>query len=246
MQDNLSLFIQDFNKVKKLGFTPSRRSNSTGIGKTFEDLIGIAENNITEPDLHGFEIKSQRNFSGSYVTLFTKSPTMPKNANTYLRIEYGSQDAKYPEIKVLHTSFFCDRYNSHNAGAQFSLRIDRVAEKIYILVKQGNGDIDDSVYYSFENLRKAIKKIENLAFVTADTKKVNGQEYFHFTKATIFSGFKSFKNFLDLLERGCIMYDIRIGAYKSGKNKGKTHDHGSGFRIKREDMKKLYEHYHMI
>lgn len=36
------------------------------------------------------------------------------------------------------------------------------------------------------------------------------------------------------------MYDVRIGAYKMGANKGKTHDHGSGFRIKRNDMSKLY------
>ena len=98
MTDNLSLFIEDFKKVRDLGFIPSRRSSSTGIGKTFEDFIGVAENNITEPDLHGFEIKSQRNLSSSYVTLFTKSPTMPKGANSYLRESYGSQDIKYPDI----------------------------------------------------------------------------------------------------------------------------------------------------
>ncbi len=27
------------------------------------------------------------------------------------------------------------------------------------------------------------------------------------------------------------MVDIRIGVYNTGKNKGKTHDHGTGFRI---------------
>ena len=36
------------------------------------------------------------------------------------------------------------------------------------------------------------------------------------------------------------MIDIRIGSYKSGKNLGKTHDHGTGFRIKPEDLKNLY------
>ena len=103
---NLDLFIRDFNKVRDMGFTESRRSNSTGIGKTFEDLIGVAENNAKEPDLHGFEIKSQRNLSGSYVTLFTKSPTIPKSANTHLRMAYGSFDTEHPDVKVLHTSIF--------------------------------------------------------------------------------------------------------------------------------------------
>lgn len=239
MKSNLELFIEDFHKVKNLGFAPSRRSNSTGIGKTFEDLIGVAENNLKEADLHGFEIKSQRNLSESYVTLFTKSPTMPKGANTYLRENYGSFDSHYPDIKVLHTSIFCGKFNTHISGASFSLEIDYTNEKLYVLVSY-NGVIDRSVYYSFEQLRKAIQKIRNLAFVRAETKIIDGVEHFHFTQATIFSEFISFENFLSLIEQGLIMYDVRIGAYKMGDKKGKTHDHGSGFRIKKENMYRLY------
>ena len=238
--NDLDLFIRDFNKVRDLGFSPSRRSNSTGIGKTFEDLMGVVENNISEPDLHGFEIKSQRNLSGSYVTLFTKSPTMPKGANTYLRQNYGSYDVKYTDIQILHTSMFHGRFNTHVAGAKFSIEVNRSEERMYILVEKSDGSIDNSVYYSFDTLRKAIRKIENLAFVTADTKRINDKEHFHFTQAVIFYDFISFENFLDMVEQGLIMYDVRIGAYKTGKNKGKTHDHGSGFRVKRENMEKLY------
>ncbi len=246
MTNNVDLFINDFLKVKNLGFQKSRRANSTGIGKTFEDLIGVAENNDAQPDLHGFEIKSQRSISSSYVTLFTKAPTLPKNANTYLRLNYGYQDTKYEDIKILHTSAFCGKYNSLITGTQFSLQIDRTDERVYILIKQQNGRVDNSVYYSFESLKKAMNKIENLAFVVAKTQQNNNIEEFHFTKATLFSGFRSFEHFLNLLEAGIIMYDIRIGAYKSGKNRGKTHDHGSGFRIKRENMHQLYTTHRII
>ena len=238
---NLDLFIRDFNKVRAMGFTESRRSNSTGIGKTFEDLIGVAENNAKEPDLHGFEIKSQRNLSGSYVTLFTKSPTMPKSANTHLRMSYGSFDSEHPDVKVLHTSIFHGRYNTHTAGAKFSLRVNRQESKLYVLVQRDDGTIDDSVYYSFENIKNALAKIENLAFVSADTRRnAEGKEEFNFTSAIIYYDFISFENFLDLVEEGVIMYDVRIGAYKMGANRGKTHDHGSGFRIKKNDMQRLY------
>lgn len=239
MKSNLEFFIEDFHKVKNLGFSPSRRRNSTGIGKTFEDLIGVAENNLKEADLHGFEIKSQRNLSESYVTLFTKSPTMPKGANTYLRENYGSFDSHYPDIRVLHTSIFCGKFNTHISSASFSLEIDYANEKLYVLISY-NGIIDRSVYYSFEQLRKAIQKIENLAFIRAETKIIDNVEHFHFTQATIFSEFVSFENFLSLIEQGLIMYDVRIGAYKTGDKKGKTHDHGSGFRIKKENMHLLY------
>ena len=238
---NLDLFIRDFNKVRDMGFTESRRSNSTGIGKTFEDLIGVAENNAKEPDLHGFEIKSQRNLSESYVTLFTKSPTMPKSANTHLRMSYGSFDSEHPDVKVLHTSIFHGRYNTHTAGAKFSLRVNRQESKLYVLVQRDDGTIDDSVYYSFDNIKNALAKIENLAFVSADTRKnAEGKEEFNFTSAIIYYDFISFENFLDLVEEGVIMYDVRIGAYKMGANRGKTHDHGSGFRIKKNDMQRLY------
>jgi hypothetical protein len=50
-----------------------------------------------------------------------------------------------------------------------------------------------------------------------------------------------FNEFLKILESGSIQFDIRIGVYKSGKNYGKPHDHGSGFRIKKESLYGLYK-----
>ncbi|HBO38754.1 MAG TPA: glycosyl hydrolase [Pasteurellaceae bacterium] len=243
MKNNLQLFVDDFNKVKELGFIPSNRSNSTGIGKTFEDVIGVVENNATEPDLHGFELKSHRNLSESYVTLFTKAPTIPKGANTYLRVKYGSSDNEFPNIKVLHTSIFHGRFNSHIAGAKFSLEINYKEERVYIVVQRNDGSFDKSVYYSFDSLKKALFKLNNLAYVSADTRRNGNVEEFHFTNATIFSEFKGLEHFLKMIEFRLIMYDVRIGAYKKGDKIGKTHDHGSGFRIKKENMKMLYEHY---
>lgn len=42
------------------------------------------------------------------------------------------------------------------------------------------------------------------------------------------------------------MYDIRIGAYGSGKKLGKPHDHGSGFRIKENNLVNLYSNIERI
>jgi hypothetical protein len=36
------------------------------------------------------------------------------------------------------------------------------------------------------------------------------------------------------------MYDIRIGSYKTGSNYGKVHDHGSGFRVRKENMSDVF------
>ena len=82
---NKEKIIQAFFQVKSMGWVRSHRSNNTGIGKTFEDCIGVIENNLNEPDLFGFEIKAHRGASASYVTLFTKSPSFSSGANAYLK-----------------------------------------------------------------------------------------------------------------------------------------------------------------
>lgn len=70
-------------------------------------------------------------------------------------------------------------------------------------------------------------------------------EYFHFDKAEIYAA-PSIDRFLDLIDEGVIMFDIRIGSYKSGKNYGKPHDHGSGFRILEPNLRLLFQDHEVI
>ena len=46
---------------------------------------------------------------------------------------------------------------------------------------------------------------------------------------------------MQLAETGEIYVDLRIGQYHNGKNKGKTHDHGTGFRIREIDQPLLFK-----
>jgi len=239
-------FKEAFLLVRGNGEYISNRTGNTGIGKTFEDAIGVIENNIDEADLHGFEIKSQRALSESYVTLFTKAPTSPKSANNKLRVNYGSNDAEFPDVKVLHTSVFANRWNTHISGFSYSLKVDRVEKKIYLLVKNMSTNIvvESDIYWTFEVVQKIVDtKIQNLAFIQADVRTVNGKEHFTFNRCSLYSGI-SLDKFLTYLDNGDIMFDIRVGAYKNPlkpKTYGKIHDHGSGFRIKKEVMRRLYD-----
>ena len=77
--DIIESFKREFLIIKSKGFVSSNRVHDTGIGKTFEDLMNIAENNIKNADYKGvLELKSKRALSESMVTLFTKSPTFPQ------------------------------------------------------------------------------------------------------------------------------------------------------------------------
>lgn len=248
MKTNKALIIERFRQVAQLGFVPSNRHHNTGIGKTFEDYIGVVENNIDEPDLFGFEIKSHRELASSYVTLFTKAPVFPKRANTYLKDRYGIPYPDNTELKKLHISMFASKYSLAYGLYNFRLINDKDNSVIRIGVfdPADNRLIDMSVGYTYECLEEILKrKLKNLFYVNAETTLIDMKEHFHYNKAEIFTN-PTLKRFLNLIDEGMIMYDIRIGSYSSGRNYGKAHDHGSGFRILEKNLHLLFENHESI
>jgi len=234
--------INEFHRIKELGFIKSNRKHNTGIGKTFEDYLGVAENNLKDSDFEGFEIKSQRFLSDSKVTLFTKSPSFPKRANNYIRDKYGEFDETFPDKKFIHSSFYANRYNTYLDKYGFKIHMKENERKMYLLIKdlKKNIILENEIYYKFDDIEKSIKKLNKLFVVTAETKTIRDLEHFHYTKAEVFINFKS-DLFWDYIKNGIIQYDIRIGIYKSGKKIGTQHDHGSGFRINRGKLPELFE-----
>ena len=236
-----SNFEIEFQRIKNLNFIKSNRSHNTGIGKTFEDHLGIIENNLKNPDFEEIEIKSQRFLSESKITLFTKSPTFPPKANQLIKDKFGELDENL-NVKIIHTSFYGDRFNSYRNKFGFKIKVNKRSKKIHLIVKDLNSNkiVEQNVYYTFEDIIASTTKLKNLCVVTANTDIIDSIEHFHFTKATLFLNF-NINKFIELIKRGKIQYDIRIGAYRSGKNIGKPHDHGSGFRIHRDNIKDLYD-----
>ncbi len=240
--ENKKLIIEKFREVRDRGFLPATRSHNTGIGKTFEDYIGKTEDNRCEPDLAGFEIKSHRDTSSSYITLLTKSPSFPRGANTYLRDRFGTPYEEAPNLKKLHTSMFATCGNTYCGLYSFRLLDTPTARMLTIAVTDiGSGMlIDNSVGYTYDALERVFyRKLKNLFYISAATRRRDDGEEFHFNRADIYTQ-PSFERFLHLIRTGKIMYDIRIGTYRRGRMAGRTHDHGSGFRIMESDLRLLY------
>lgn len=243
MRKNNEKIIDAFKNTTGKWIQATRKGN-TAIGKTLEDYFEIEENNIDAPDLAGFEIKSQRELAKSRITLFTKAPTNPKNANTLLRQRFGKTDDNDPNLKILHTTISHQKYNTHASGYNFTLQCNDNDEKIYLKVQENSTKkiISENVYWSYSVIDKIIKnKIQHLAFVEAEVKKENNVEFFNYRRMTLFSGL-NLKQFLKFIRKSDgIVIDIRLGSYKSGKKYGKTHDHGTGFRIDRNQLESLYK-----
>jgi len=235
--------IKEFKKIKELGFVKSNRPNNRdgGIGNTFEDYLGVAENNFKLPDFESFEIKSKRELNTSYTSLFCKSPNYPKKANTILKERFGEfRNTDFTEHKILYASIFTHRKSLIYEKFNMQLVVDKLEQKLKLIVEDiKTGESYNDVYWDFNKLERASSKIKSLFIVYAEEKLIDKTRYYHYNKAEIFLDF-SFDKFLNALESGIIMFDIRIGVYNSGKYFGKAHDHGSGFRIKAKDILQLY------
>lgn len=232
MITTLDDFIEAFTEVKKMGWIPTHRSGPTGVGKTLEDLLGIPENNRDEPDFGDYELKSSRLKSMSMLTLFTRAP-QPRGANTYLRKTFGySSDAYDNNEQVLHSTLTATRFVSI-ANTRHKLKVECGADRISIVSENGI----ENVYWSEATLRKAFeKKYKNkMIYAKAEVRGTGSSEEFKFTEAYEASGF-DFDTFNDLLRKGKIYVDLRIGQYPNGK----THDHGTGFRIRECDEPLLF------
>ena len=240
----ISIFRNDFLRIKQIGFVKSNRPHNTGVGKTFEDLIGVKENNFQLVDYMDFlELKSQRDYTGSMLTLFTKSPDVPASANTFLRETFGVPDEDRPKMKVLHTTISGAKFNTLKNRFGFKLEVNDAEQRIYIQVKkiEDNSIVSDKIYYNFKTLRQIIEqKCQNIAYINAESRIQDGHEHFKYQSAVLLTGL-TFEKFIEAVKQGLILYDIRIGVYKTGKSLGKTHDHGSGFRIKKADIEKVFK-----
>lgn len=231
---NLDEFIERFIKIKGMGWVETHRSGRTGIGKTLEDLLGIEENNIDGPDFGSYELKAMRTNGGDaqLLTLLTKSP-LPDGANARLLATYGYiSDVYKHKAKVLHSTLSAGHF-AQIADTGKSLSVDCSDNKIAIIDNEGNS----FAYWTEETLRGAFNKKYpySMIHVYADSQMGERKEMFYFHTAYELSEF-SFEKLLVQLREGKVKVDIRIGQYSNGK----THDHGTGFRIQDRALTEIF------
>ncbi len=217
-------------EIKEMGFIKTHRVGETGIGKTLEDLLGINENNVPGPNALGWiELKTFRKDAKSMITLFTLAPSPPK-INSILLEKYGYTSLR-GDRKILHTTVNGLNFNTIKGNLGFKIDVEK--DKIN-LVHFKDGVI---AYWEEERLKDAFeRKIKNLLLIKAETRGEGKNEEFWFNEGYLLSEF-SFKSFKKLIKEGIILIDIRIGQYCDGR----THDHGTGFRILPDKLDLCYQ-----
>lgn len=245
MDKSIKLLQEKFKEIKKKGYIKSVRKGSTGIGATFEYLIGKPEESFEIPDFYGIEIKTRREYSKSYITLFNAVPT----GSTFyevkrLRDNYGYRDPKDHKLKKLCVEVSGNILIKVGIWYYFKLEVDRINQQIRLNIYDIKKNlIDNSTYWDFDILKEKIqRKLQILAIVKAWTNYKNGIEYFKYDKMNIYI-FKDFDNFITALEKGEVKIKLTIGNYYDNKRYGMVHSHGVGFCIREENILKIYDIY---
>ena len=217
-------FADKFNRIKDMGFVPSKRRGPTGIGYTFETLLGIDENNRFSPDIEGVELKTHRFGGNGLITLFTFNRKAWKIPPLDAVKQYGSLDRNGRQ-----GLYYTMSLKPNSAG----LFLD--VQKSTISVRHVSGTV--IVEWSLETLaNRFIQKIPALMFVTAFTEVRDDIEYFHFCKAQYMKGTNP-----DLLcnefKAENILLDVRI-QYKEVN----TRNNDTGFIVYEKNIPELFTH----
>lgn len=228
----IDFLVEKIHEVKSLGYVKSMRDGDTGIGYTFETLIGIDANSSKDPDFMGIEIKTSRSKQPKETrrdtpgkqTLFSLIPQFDVAGDrTGLVRDYGYYDEKrdrialYCTIKVVKNSLGWSLKNSYE---------DRC-----VYVCKDNKSV---VSYNYCDLQKSLEdKHKESTFIIAHSVKENDEEYFHYDTA-IHCQAVVFEEFLNLLDENLLGVDFAIHL----KENGVARDHGFLWRI--ENKKYLY------
>lgn len=246
--------IKSLRKVRDMGWIPNaRHGNVGGVGNTLEDILGIKENNLPIPNAAEWELKTQRENSSSPTTLFHMEPS-PRAIGfvpDVLLPKYGWRHKeagnKYPENEMSFRQTINGRSRSDRG---FGVVVCHKSRKVTISFdsksvdprhskwlesvdnRTGLGELDPQPYWGFDDLfHKAGTKLLNTFYLVAEVKKVDGKEFFNYSKIFMLQGF-SLDKFLLAMESGDVLvdFDARTG-----------HNHGTKFRLRQNAFPTLYK-----
>lgn len=212
--------------IKKQGFIKTHRRGPTGVGHTFESLLGLKENNLSLPDIENVEIKTHRDNAQSMITLFTFNKKAWQMNQMEAIQKYGSYDEN-GRLGMYYTV----SPTPNSAGLFLTISEDETV--IYVQHRDGQIIIKWSLEEVVKNFKK---KIPSLVLVSARCEERNGFEYFNYYKAQLMSN-TSADLLVDLFNSGNLMIDLRLHD-KGGKA---ARNHGTAFRIKENDLPKLFK-----
>ena len=243
MKNSIISLKKKFYEIKKMNWIESKRKGPTGIGYTFETLLGIDENNLPYYDFEDIEIKVHRKNSSSPIHLFNATPDGDELFPIKKIIKkIGYQDKINPKYKVFNVTITGKDYINLGYYKRLKIKVNYFKRKVDLrVVNNINKKYDLNISWSYDLLKEKINyKIKHLAIIDADVKVINGKEFFKYDRINFYK-IKGFNHLIKLIDEGIINVTFKIGVFRDGPRKGQIHDRGTDFSIKKKNLGMLYD-----
>lgn len=218
---SLTELLEKFDGIKERGWIDSLRTGDTGIGYTFETLLGIKENNDQLADFQGIEIKCKGTkehgpSNSSKINLFQAGPVSLKKATAKERIRILGK----PGDEGLYSC--CSQVTATPNNLGLMLDILRASEKIDL-----RKNAEALGFWSFPHLaRRLAEKHSRAAFVKARVRKTKTKNQYAYEEL-VYCDRPSIERFVNLVADRSIVFEFTM----SEKPDGIIRNHGYPWRL---------------
>ncbi len=221
---SLAGLLEKFDDVKGMGWVDALRSGDTGVGYTFETLIGVAENNSREADYKGIEIKCKQlkdsGAGGGKINLFQQTPKWTLSLSGIER------------LKLLGRQGLDGHYACHSQVTTQSNNIDL---KLALLDLEQRIDLlrgeDEIGYWLFDVLQKRLEEKHSRAvFVKAKVRRKGDGAQFSYEEL-VYCEHPSIQRFVELVRSRDIVFEFLMS-----EKDGRVRNHGYPWRLGRSEL----------
>ena len=222
----LTELLGKFDVVKEREWIDSQRLGDTGIGYTFESLLGIEENNDQRADFKGIEIKCKginegKATSSSKINLFQAGPTWLAKMPNKERIRFLGK----PGEDGLYACYSQVTVTPNNLG----LLLDILSTNNKIDIRK---HADAFGYWSFGRLAKRLaEKHSRAAFVKATVRNTKSKTQYSYEEL-VYCDKPSIERFTNLVANRNIVFEFTM----SEEPDGKIRNHGYPWRLTRAEF----------
>jgi hypothetical protein len=222
----LAELLKKFDAIKERGWIDALRIGDTGIGYTFETLLGIKENNDQKADFKGIEVKckgsKEGNLStGSKINLFQAAPSWLVEASAKERIRILGK----PGGDGLYSCYSQVTTSPNN----LDLLLDILHPQQKIDLRK---NVDAMGYWPFSQLAKRLaEKHSRAAFVKARVRNTKDKCQFAYDEL-VYCDKPSIERFVNLVAGRNIVFEFTM----SEKPDGHIRNHGYPWRLIRAEF----------